>query len=167
MKIPKKPPFGAAFLCSIELRLDMVAYNVFHYARYFESYLMPVRTLFDHIVLLASDLVESARWYDAFTPLLGLRKTRDHVYLHPDGWAVDLRAAQKDSAPYGRYNAGLNHIGLRVGTCDEVMAVRDAFAASGFEVPEPQIFDEEETVVFFKDPDGVRWEIGHEIEART
>ncbi len=125
---------------------------------------MSVRALFDHIVLLASDHAESVRWYDAFTPLLGFQKTRDHVYLHPDGWAIDLRAAKKDGAPYERFNVGLNHIGLRVKTPADVMAIRDAFAAGGFSVPEPQIFDEEETVVFFKDPDGVRWEIGHEIE---
>ena len=122
---------------------------------------------FDHIVLLASDLEKSVRWYNAFTPLLGFQKTRDHVYLHSDGWAIDLRAAKKDAAPYGRYNAGLNHIGLRVENVDHVMAIRSDFAASGFSVPDPQIFDEEETVVFFKDPDGVRWEVGHEIEVRT
>ena len=128
---------------------------------------MTVRAQFDHIVLLASDHTESVRWYDAFMPLLGFRKTRDHVYLHPDGWAIDLRAAGKDAAPYGRYNAGLNHIGLRVEQVESVLAIRDAFAALSFAVPEPQIFDKEETVVFFKDPEGVRWEIGHEIEIQS
>ena len=128
---------------------------------------MPARAQFDHIVLLASDLDKSVQWYDAFTPLLGFQKTRDHVYGHPNGWAIDLRAAKKDGAPYGRYNAGLNHIGLRVNSVKDVMAIRNSFMAKGFPVPDPQIFDEEETVVFFKDPDGVRWEIGHEIEGRT
>jgi len=118
----------------------------------------------DHIVLLASDLAESVRWYDAFTPLLGFEKTREHIYLHADGWAVDLRPAGEDGASYGRYNAGLNHIGLRVGDAKAVLAVRAAFAAKGFSVPEPQVFDSVETVVFFADPDGVRWEVGHALE---
>lgn len=122
-----------------------------------------VRGKLDHIVLLASDLGQSARWYDAFTPLLGFEKTSRHIYLHPDGWAIDLRAADKNGDAYGRFNPGLNHIGLRVENADQVLAFRDAFAAKGFAVPEPQIFDEVETVMFFADPDGVRWEIGHEI----
>ena len=118
----------------------------------------------DHIVLLASDLSESVRWYDAFTPLLGFNKTREHIYLHTDGWAVDLRPAGEGGAPYGRYNAGLNHIGLRVSNAEVVLAVREAFAAKGFPVPEPRVFDGVETVVFFADPDGVRWEVGHALE---
>ena len=125
---------------------------------------MPACAALDHIVLLASDLAQSVAWYDNFTQLLGFRKTGEHIYLHPDGWAIDLRAADKEGAPYGRFNAGLNHIGLRVETVDDVMAFRDAFAAKGFSVPEPQVFDDVETVVFFVDPDGMRWEIGHEIE---
>lgn len=118
----------------------------------------------DHIVLLASDMAASVRWYDAFAPLLGFKKTSEHIYLHADGWAVDLRSADKGGAPYGRYNAGLNHIGLRVADAEAVLALRDAFAAKGFPVPEPQVFDGVETVVFFADPDGVRWEVGHEFE---
>ena len=118
----------------------------------------------DHIVLLASDMEAGVRWYDAFTPLLGFEKTREHIYLHANGWAIDLRPADEDGAPYGRYNAGLNHIGLRVGDADIVLAVREAFAAKGFEVPDPQVFDGVETVVFFADPDGVRWEVGHALE---
>lgn len=122
------------------------------------------RALLDHIVLLAGDLAASAKWYDAFTVLLGFEKTRDHVYLHPDGWAVDLRPAKPGTAPYGRMNAGLNHIGLRLADAQAVLAIRAAFAAKGFDAPEPQVFDGVETVVFFPDPDGVRWEVGHEIE---
>lgn len=121
------------------------------------------RAALDHIVLLSGDINASVDWYDAFTSIVGFEKTRPHVYLHTDGWAIDLRAAQEDAAPYGRYNAGLNHIGLRVPDAKTVMAIRDAVAEKGFDVPEPQIFDGEETVVFFADPDGVRWEVGHEL----
>ena len=122
------------------------------------------RAFLDHIVLLASDLAISVRWYDAFLPLLGFEKTRAHVYLHADGWAVDLRAAKEGGAPYGRFNPGLNHIGVRVENAGAVLSLREAFAMKGFQVPEPQIFDDAETVLFFLDPDGMRWEVGHEVK---
>ncbi len=124
-----------------------------------------MRTVMDHIVLLVSDLSQSALWYDAFLDVLGYRKIRAHVYLHPDGWAVDLREASESAVAYGRYNVGLNHMGLRVEDADAVLAVRAAFAEKGFEVPEPQVFNGEVTAVFFADPDGMRWEISHEISA--
>jgi len=127
--------------------------------------IVTTRALIDHIVLLAGDITASAAWYDAFLGVLGFRKTRAHVYLGPDDWVVDLRAASGSAEAYGRYNVGLNHIGLRVEDADAVLAVRKAFAAKGFEVPEPQIFKGEITAVFFVDPDGMRWEISHEISA--
>lgn len=122
------------------------------------------RAPLDHIVLLAGDLAASVQWYDGFLPLFGFEKTRDHVYRHPDGWSVDLRPAGEDGAPYGRYNAGLNHIALRVADAASVLELRKAFMAKGFDAPDPQVFDNVETVVFFADPDGVRWEVGHELE---
>lgn len=122
------------------------------------------RAPLDHIVLLAGDLGASVKWYDAFLPLFGFEKTRDHVYLHPDGWSVDLRPAHADGPPYGRFNPGLNHIGLRVADAAGVLALREDFVAKGFDAPDPQVFDQVETVVFFADPDGVRWEVGHELE---
>lgn len=123
------------------------------------------RTSIDHIVLLAGDLEKSVAWYDAFMPLVGFEKPRAHVYLHADGWAVELRPAEEGTPPYGRYNAGLNHIGLTAADGKAVLAVRDAFAAKGFDTPEPQIFNDYFTVIFFRDPDGMRWEIGHIAEA--
>ncbi len=127
--------------------------------------IVTIRAVIDHMVLLVGDIAASAAWYDAFLGVLGFRKTRAHVYLGPDDWVVDLREASDSAAAYGRYNAGLNHIGLRVEDADTVLAVRDAFAAKGFEVPEPQIFNGKTTAVFFADPDGMRWEISHEISA--
>jgi len=123
-----------------------------------------MRATLDHMVLLVSDLSESAPWYDAFLPLLGFEKTRDHVYLHVDGWAVELRAAEPGTPAYGRYNPGLNHIGLNVADADTVMRVREMFAAKGFDVPEPQLFGGFATVIFFRDPDGMRWEVGYITE---
>jgi len=122
------------------------------------------QALMDHIVLLVADISASAAWYDAFTELLGFGKIREHIYLHPGGWSIDLRQASDSAAPYGRYNTGLNHIGLRVEDAATVLAVRDAFAEKGFDVPAPQKFKGDHTAIFFVDPDGMRWEIGHDID---
>ncbi|MHA7873263.1 MAG: VOC family protein [Hyphococcus sp.] len=128
---------------------------------------MSLRAAMDHIVLSASDIDTSVAWYDAFTALLGFHKTRAHVYQHSDGWSIDLRPADADSAAYGRHNPGLNHIGLRAADAATVLALREAFLKKGFDAPEPQVFEDAgagaETVVFFADPDGVRWEVGHVI----
>lgn len=118
------------------------------------------KTSMDHLVLAVSDLPASVAWYDAFLPLLGFEKTRAHVYLHTDGWAVDLRPSPEGAEPYGRRNVGLNHMGLSVANNETVLAIRTAFAEKGFDVPKPQVFDGKATVVFFRDPDGMRWEIG-------
>ena len=126
---------------------------------------MSIQASLDHLVLLVSDMETSAAWYDAFTELVGFRKTRNHVYLHADGWAIDLRDASSGAQPYGRFNVGLNHFGLRVEDEKSVLALREAFAEKGFKVPKPQNFTDEVTAVFFNDPDGVRWEVSNEIGA--
>ena len=118
------------------------------------------KTAMDHLVLMVADLDRSVAWYDAFMPLVGFEKTREHVYQHTDGWAADLRPAGEEAQPYGRYNVGLNHIGLSVADNETVLAIRRAFAKKGFDVPDPQTFDDWATVVFFRDPDGMRWEVG-------
>ncbi len=119
------------------------------------------KTAMDHLVLMVADLETSVAWYDAFMPLVGFEKTREHVYLHADGWAVELRIANENTPPYGRYNAGLNHVGLSAADGEAVLSIRKAFAEKGFDVPDPQVFDGWATVVFFRDPDGMRWEVGH------
>jgi catechol 2,3-dioxygenase-like lactoylglutathione lyase family enzyme len=125
---------------------------------------MKTQALLDHMVLLVADIAASAVWYDAFTSLLGFGKISEHVYLHPGGWSIDLRQASDSAAPYGRYNVGLNHMGLRVEDAATALAVREAFAAKGFEVPEPQKFKGKISAVFFVDPDGMRWELSHDID---
>jgi len=126
---------------------------------------MKTQALMDHIVLLVADIAVSAAWYDAFTGLLGFERIRQHVYLHPGGWSIDLRQASDSAEPYGRYNIGLNHISLRVEDAATVLAVRAAFAEKGFDAPAPQKFKGKVAAVFFIDPDGMRWEVGHDEEA--
>lgn len=112
----------------------------------------------DHLVILASDLETSARWYGVVLGALGFDKTRDHVWLHPDGWAVDLRPATDASRAYGRHAPGLNHTGFRAESVKALQALMARLAAAGLEVPETQDFGEE-LCIFLKDPDGMRIEI--------
>ena len=64
------------------------------------------KTAMDHLVLMVANLDRSVAWYDAFMPLVGFEKTREHVYQHTDGWAVDLRPAGEEAQPYGATMSG-------------------------------------------------------------
>jgi catechol 2,3-dioxygenase-like lactoylglutathione lyase family enzyme len=113
----------------------------------------------DHIVILVSSFDESLPWYGTLLPLLGFEKTRDHVWANDAGIGFDVRLAEGGTRPYERFGAGLNHIGLEVATLVELEGVRTAMAEAGFGVPEIQPFGEERAC-FFRDPDGMRIEVG-------
>ncbi|MFZ2507632.1 MAG: VOC family protein [Steroidobacteraceae bacterium] len=66
----------------------------------------------------------------------------------------------KDTRPYERYGAGINHLGFSVASPEAVARLREAMAAAGFEVPQLQNLGGV-TALFMKDPDGVRFEISH------
>lgn len=112
----------------------------------------------DHIVILASDMDASVRWYDALLTLIGFTKQRDHVWSNEDGLAIDLREAGADTRPYERFGPGLNHLGFNALTLEALEAVRSAMNAAGFDVPPVQNFDDDRAV-FFRDPDGMRIEL--------
>lgn len=112
----------------------------------------------DHVVILASDMDASVRWYDALLTLIGFTKQRDHVWSNDDGLAVDLREAEPDARAYERFGAGLNHFGFAAPSMDALEAVQSAMGAAGFDVPAVQNFDDDRAV-FFRDPDGLRVEL--------
>ncbi|WP_299328258.1 VOC family protein [Parasphingopyxis sp.] len=112
----------------------------------------------DHIVILASDIEASVRWYDRLLGLIGFTRQRDHVWANAEGFAVDLREARRDSRAYERFGPGLNHLGFTAPTMQALEAVRSGMGAAGFEVPEIQHFDDDRAA-FFRDPDGLRVEI--------
>lgn len=114
----------------------------------------------DHIVILASDIEASARWYDVLLGLIGFTAQRDHVWANDDGLAVDLRETKPGTRPYERYGAGLNHFGFTAPTMEAHEAVRAGMAAAGFDVPAIQSFGKDRAT-FFKDPDGLRFEINY------
>ena len=112
----------------------------------------------DHLVIMVRSLETSLPWYTAMLALLGFEKTRDHVWLNSDGVAVDLKQAKSETADYGRYAPGLNHIGFTAEDQADLERVRQGMADAGFEVPELQQFGDD-SATFFRDPEGMRVEV--------
>ena len=113
----------------------------------------------DHIVLLVSDLPKSVRFYETLLPMLGFRKTADHVFGNAEEVYFDLRQAENLDHSYQRYAPGLNHIGFTAPDRDAIGNVQEVMKDAGFEVPDVQSFGDG-IAVFLKDPDGMRIELG-------
>lgn len=112
----------------------------------------------DHIVLLASDLAGSLEYYELLLPLMGFRKTGDHVFADEGGISIDLRQAGDADHEYRRYAPGLNHLGFTAATLEDMAQVEHALREAGYPVPERQSFGDD-VALFLKDPDGMRIEI--------
>lgn len=112
----------------------------------------------DHIVLLASNLGGSLTYYELLLPLMGFRKTRDHVFANGDGISVDLRQADDADHEYRRYAPGLNHLGFTAASLDAMQEIEDALREAAYPVPERQSFGDD-VALFLRDPDGLRIEI--------
>ncbi len=113
----------------------------------------------DHIVLLVSDLPKSVGFYEMLLPMLGFRKTSDHVFGNADEIVFDIRQAENLDHPYQRYAPGLNHIGFTAPNLDAISQIQEVMKDAGYEVPAVQSFDEG-VALFLKDPDGMRIELG-------
>lgn len=113
----------------------------------------------DHLVILLADLAANIDFYEALLPLLGLRKTRDHVFANEDGTHFDFRQAEQAGHGYRRHAPGLNHLGFTAPDRATLERIRQAMAAAGFDVPAIQDYPDG-SAIFFKDADGMRVEVG-------
>jgi lactoylglutathione lyase len=113
----------------------------------------------DHIVLLVSDLQESVGFYETLLPMVGFRKTADHVFGNAEEIYLDIRQAENPEHSYQRYAPGLNHIGFTAPDRDAISQVQDVMKNAGYDVPDVQTFGES-IALFLKDPDGMRIELG-------
>ncbi len=118
-----------------------------------------VQVKLDHIVLLVSDLPKSVGFYEKLLPMLGFRKTADHVFGNAEEVYFDIRQAENLAHSYQRYAPGLNHIGFTAPNRDAIVQVQDVMKDAGHEVPDVQSFGEG-VALFLKDPDGMRIELG-------
>ncbi len=114
----------------------------------------------DHVTILVSSLERSMPFYDRLLSLLGFQRQRDYVWTDGAGFYLQFRQAAAGTRPYERYGPGMNHLGFGAASPEQVVELRAAMQAAGFEVPDIQHLDGA-TALFMKDPDGIRFEITH------
>ena len=112
----------------------------------------------DHIVVYAADATASGRFYTHLLGALGFDKRRDFVFAR-DGLFVDVRTATVASEPHRRGQRGVDHIGFRADSVDELREVRDQLRQAGLETGRWIEFDNGDVALFVPDPDGVRIEL--------
>lgn len=122
------------------------------------------RISLDHAVILVTSPEASGRFYGALLPLLGFARNAHGEWTNGDGVSFKFEQAHEGTRPYERYGAGLNHIGFSAPDRAALTAIAEAMAAEGFEVPAVQMFGRSRAL-FLPDPDGLRFEITHELEA--
>jgi len=113
----------------------------------------------DHLVILLADLDAHLPFYETLLPLLGFRRARDFVFGNEDEVYLDFRQADEPERGYARYAPGLNHIGFAADSRQRLEDIRAAMAAAGYAVPDIQEFPDG-SAIFFKDPEGMRVEVG-------
>jgi catechol 2,3-dioxygenase-like lactoylglutathione lyase family enzyme len=114
----------------------------------------------DHLNLLVSSLDASLPYYERLLELLGFKRDRKTIWSNKDGFFLQIQQAKPGTRKYERYGAGMNHLGFKAESAQEVHAIRQAMHDAGFEVPEIQDLDGV-IALFMKDPDGIRFEISY------
>jgi catechol 2,3-dioxygenase-like lactoylglutathione lyase family enzyme len=114
----------------------------------------------DHLNLLVSSLDASLPYYERLLELLGFKRDRKTIWSNKDGFFLQIQQAKPGTGEYERYGAGMNHLGFKAESAQEVHDIRQAMHDAGFEVPEIQDLDRV-IALFMKDPDGIRFEISY------
>jgi catechol 2,3-dioxygenase-like lactoylglutathione lyase family enzyme len=134
--------------------------------------------IIDHIQITVKDMAAAVAFYDGFLPLLGfslrakasatIEKHDFHVveYSHPRlSFAITSpRTAFRDDNVHRRKPGSLHHLAFRAASRDEVDRLHEELKALGADVvSEPRLYPEYKPAgyyaVFFKDPDGIKYEI--------
>ena len=132
----------------------------------------------DHIQITVKDIATAVSFYDRFLPLLGfnvhtrssatIEKHDFHVveYKHPRlCFAITSpRGAFRNDDVHRRKPGSLHHLAFRVDSRDEVDELHARLKAFGANIVAPPRHYPEYTpagyyAVFFKDPDGIKYEV--------
>ena len=132
----------------------------------------------DHIQITVRDMAVAGLFYDRLLPILGFRKesrTRAVIPEHDlsvieyshEGLSFALsspRAALRHEAVHRRRPGALHHLAFRAASRAEVDRLHDAIKAIGAAIVAPPKEYPEYTppgyyAFFFKDPDGIKYEI--------
>lgn len=114
----------------------------------------------DHLTILSRDFDLSARFYGLVLPLLGFRQKKPDIWCNDQGLFLQFRAAEPDTADYGRYAPGLNHLGFKAPDAALVDAIKAKMDESGYEA-RLQRFGDGVVALFIPDPDGLRVEVAY------
>jgi catechol 2,3-dioxygenase-like lactoylglutathione lyase family enzyme len=114
----------------------------------------------DHLTILSRDADAAARFYGLVLPLLGFAQKKADIWFNDHGLYLQFRAAEPDTADYGRYAPGLNHLGFRAQDAASVEAIKAAMDQAGYEA-RLQRFGDGVTALFIPDPDGLRLEVSY------
>lgn len=136
--------------------------------------------IIDHIQITVKDLGKSERFYDLLMPVLGFdleRKSKGMVeahefevieYVHPTltiGINSPRESLRNDSI-HRRRPGALHHLAFRVKSNDEVDNLYPLIKATGAQIVcPPQYYPQHGKryyALFFKDPQGIKFEIMHE-----
>lgn len=91
-----------------------------------------------HIELWTDDLATAQPSFDWLLPQLGWAADHDPdwpdglVWRHPSGAYVVLEQSPAVTGPHDRLRAGLNHLALRIGSREELDALRAGCAGHGW-----------------------------------
>jgi catechol 2,3-dioxygenase-like lactoylglutathione lyase family enzyme len=134
--------------------------------------------IISHIQITVKDMAVAVPFYDKLMPLLGFSPEKKssavieshdfHVveYTHPRlAFAISSpRSAFKDEKVHRRRPGALHHLAFQAASRAEVDGLYEALQGIGAEIVEPPREYPEYTppgyyAVFFKDPDGIKYEI--------
>ncbi len=139
-----------------------------------------MQPVIDHIQITVKNLKEAEAFYDRFLPVLGYNlahKSKGAVpehefnvveYYHPN-LIIGInspRSIFKDETIHRRKPGALHHLAFKAASRDEVDRLYPEIVAAGAEIVDPPKFypqhGEKYYALFFKDTEGIKYEIVHE-----
>lgn len=142
-----------------------------------------MKPIIDHIQITVRDLAVAEAFYDKLMPVLGFdlsRKSKGKVpahefevveYVHPllTFGINSPRATFKNEILHRRKPGALHHLAFRAASCAEVDELYLSIKETGANIIDPPMFypqhGERYYALFFKDPEGIKYEIVYEGRA--
>jgi len=112
----------------------------------------------DHITLYVSNLDLSMAYYRYLLSQLAFTQVREHIWTDEHGFFFQFAQAHVGTHPYQRFAAGMNHLGFKAKSVQQVEDIRQFMQTAGFVVPDIQRLGNSHAL-FMQDPDGIRFEI--------
>ncbi|HJZ88051.1 MAG TPA: ArsI/CadI family heavy metal resistance metalloenzyme [Polyangia bacterium] len=116
-----------------------------------------------HVHLQVSDLAQSRAFYERFFGAGPVKATSDYLKFRPDFAPINL-ALSTPGARTGPSEPRLSHLGIQVGSREQLRAQRARIAAAGLPIEDQPAVDccyANQDKFWLTDPDGLRWEVYH------